>query len=74
MTYPDGGFVAIDTCDSQPGRQVKHVLQNLLVEFKVRQLPLPLQGTQIDLVRGQILGKPEEKTQDKTNQEALHKW
>ena len=62
-TYPDGCFVAVDPCDRQPGGQVKHVLQNLLIEFKVGQLPLPLQRAQVDLVRGQVLGEPEERNQ-----------
>lgn len=60
MTYPDGGFVAVDPCDSQPSRQVKHILQNLFIELEVGELPLPLQRTQIDLVRGQILGEPKQ--------------
>lgn len=65
VTYPDGSFVAVDPSDSQPGRQVKHVLQNLFIKLEVGQLPLPLQCTQIDLVRGEILGEPEERNQVK---------
>lgn len=59
-TYPDGGFVAVNPCDSEPGGQVQHVLQNLLIELQVGQLPLPLQRAEVDLVRGQVLGEPEE--------------
>lgn len=33
--HPNGSFVAVDPGDSQPGGQVEHVLQNLLVELQV---------------------------------------
>lgn len=62
VTYPDGGFVAVDPSDSQPGRQVKHILQNLFIELEVGELPLPFQRAQIYLVRGQILGEPKKRT------------
>ena len=65
VTYPDGSFVAVDPSDSQPGRQVKHVLQNLLIKLEVGQLPFPLQCAEVDLVWGQILGEPERRTQEK---------
>lgn len=65
-TYPDGSFVAVNPSDSQPSGQVEHVLQNLFIELKVRQLPLPLQCAQIDLVRGQILGEPKGKENKRT--------
>lgn len=68
LTYPDGGFIAVDPGDSKPGRQVQHVLQYLFIKLEVGQLPLPLQRTDIDLVRGQILGEPKEMRPDKKSE------
>lgn len=33
--HPNGSFVAVDPGDSQPGGQVEHVLQDLLIELQV---------------------------------------
>ena len=55
--YPNGGLVAVDTGDGQPGGQVQHVLQNLLVQLQVGKLPFPLERAQVDLVRGEVLGE-----------------
>lgn len=35
VAHPNGSFVAVDPGDSQPGGQVEHVLQNLLIELQV---------------------------------------
>lgn len=58
MTYPDGSFVAVDPSDSQPGRQVEHVLQDFFIKLEVGELTLPLQCAEVDLVGGQVLGEP----------------
>ena len=64
-SHPDCSFVAVDPGDSQPGRQVQHVLENLLVQLQVGQLALPLQGAQVDLVRGQVLSEPSQEEEKK---------
>lgn len=74
VTHSNGSFVAVDTCDGQPGRKVEHVLQNLFIELKIGQLPLPLQGTQVDLVWGQVLGEPKQKTIVILSQKVTYLW
>ena len=69
MTYPDGSLVAVDPSDSQPGRQIKHVLKNLFIKLQIGQLSFPLQCTQVYLVRGQVLCEPKGKKKfEKTNE------
>ena len=59
--HPDGSLVAEHTVDGQPGGQVQQALEDLLIQLQVGELALPLQRTQVDLVRGQVLRKPAER-------------
>lgn len=56
--HPDGRLVAVDPGDGEPGGQLQHILQHLLVQLQVGQLPLPLQRAQVDFVWREILRKP----------------
>jgi len=56
--HPDGRLVAVDPGDCKPGGQLQHILQHLLIQLQVGQLPLPLQGAQVDFVWREILGEP----------------
>lgn len=51
LAYPDGGFIAEHLADGQPGGQVQHVLQHLLVQLQVLQLPLSFKGAEVYFVR-----------------------
>lgn len=66
--HPDGCLVAVDPGDGEPGGQLQHILQHLLIQLQVGQLPLPLQGAQVDFVWREILGEPtgEERRGSKT--------
>lgn len=48
---PDGRFVTEHFVDGQPGGQIQHVLEHLLVQLQVLQLAFSFEGAQIDLVR-----------------------
>lgn len=58
LSYPDGSLVAAHFVDGQPGGQVQHALQYLLIQLQVGELALALQRAQVDLVWGQVLSKP----------------
>ncbi len=61
VSYPDGGLVAEDFINGEPGGQIQHVLQNLLIQLQVGKLALPFQSAQINLIWGEVLSKPAEK-------------
>lgn len=61
---PDGGPVAVDPGDGQPGRQFQHILQNLFIQLQMGQLTLPFQRAQVDFVWGKILREPGQMLQD----------
>lgn len=69
-SYPYSSLVAVDTGDGQPGGQIQHVLQHLLIQLQVGQLTLSLQCAQVDLIWGEVLSEP---TQDE-NKHWLVKW
>jgi len=58
QTYPYSSLVAVDTGDGQPGGQIQHVLQDLLIQLQVGQLTLSLQCAQVNLIRGEVLSEP----------------
>lgn len=41
VSYPDGGLIAEDFINGEPGGQIQHVLQNLLIKLQVGELALP---------------------------------
>lgn len=59
-SHLDGGPIAVDPSDGQPGRQFQNILQNLFVQLQMGQLTLPFQSAQVDFVRGKILSEPAE--------------
>jgi len=61
VSYPDGGLIAEDFINGEPGGQIQHVLQNLLIQLQVGKLALPFQSAQINLIWGEVLSKPAEK-------------
>lgn len=58
LTDPYSSLVAVDTGDSQPGGQIQHVLQDLLVQLQVGQLALSFQRAQVDLIWGEVFCEP----------------
>lgn len=61
VSYPDGGLVAEDFINGEPGGHIQHVLQNLLIQLQVGKMALPFQSAQINLIWGEVLSKPAEK-------------
>lgn len=57
-SYPYSSLVAVNTGDGQPGGQIQHVLQHLLIQLQVGQLTLSLQCAQVDLIWGEVLSEP----------------
>lgn len=58
VSYPDGGFIAEDFINGEPGGQIQHVLQHLLIQLQVGKLALPFQSAQINLIWREVLSKP----------------
>lgn len=69
VSYPDCGLVAEDFINGEPGGQIQHVLQNLLIQLQVGKLALPFQSAQINLIWGEVLSKPVAKRESERNRE-----